>query len=69
MVNINQSLIFIEAPRKFTIVKLSIRKLGCSSVLILLSFIIISIDERPSLRIESFAIINLRGVSTKLYFD
>ena len=27
---------------------------------------IISTDEDPSLRIESFAIINLRGVSTKL---
>ena len=31
--------------------------------------IIISTDEDPSLQIESFAIINLRGVSTKLYFD
>ena len=31
--------------------------------------IIISTDEDPSLRIESFAIINLRGVSTKLYFN
>ena len=27
---------------------------------------IISTDEDPSLRIETFAIINLRGVSTKL---
>ena len=27
---------------------------------------IISTDDDPSLRIESFAIINLRGVSTKL---
>ena len=27
---------------------------------------IISTDEDPSLRIESFAVINLRGVSTKL---
>ena len=26
-------------------------------------------DEDPSLRIESFAIINFRGVSTKLYFN
>ena len=26
-------------------------------------------DEDPSLQIESFAIINLRGVSTKLYFN
>ena len=30
--------------------------------------IIISTDEDPSLRIESSAIINLCGVSTKLYF-
>ena len=29
---------------------------------------VVSADEDPSLRIESFAIINLRGVSTKLYF-
>ena len=28
----------------------------------------ISTDEDPSLRVESFAIINLRGVSTKLFF-
>ena len=27
-----------------------------------------STDEDPSLRIESFAMINLRGVSTKLYY-
>ena len=26
-------------------------------------------DEGPSLRIESFAMINLRGVSTKSYFN
>ena len=51
---------FLETPRKFSIAKLSIRKLGFSSV---------STDEDPSLRIESFAIINLRGVSTKLYFN
>ena len=31
--------------------------------------IINSTDENPSLRIESFAKINLRGVSTKLYFN
>ena len=47
--------------------KLSIRKLASSSVLII--SIIISTDEDPSLRIESSAIINLRGVSTKLYFN
>ena len=67
MVNIKLKYNFVETLRKFTILKLSIRKLGCSSVLILLSFIIISTDEHPGLRTESFAMINLRGVSTKLY--
>ena len=55
----------METPRKFIIAELSIRKLGSSSVLIILA-IIISTDEDPSLRIESSAIINLRGVFTKL---
>ena len=62
---------FVETPRKFIIAELSIRKLGSSSVLIILSTVliivsIISTDEDPSLGIESSAIINLRGVSTKL---
>ena len=67
---------FVETPRKFIIAELSIRKLGSSSVLIILLLVIISInninniiistDEDPSLRIESSAMINLRGVSTKL---
>ena len=35
-------------------------------ILLLINSIIISTDEDPSLRIESSAIINLRGVSTKL---
>ena len=52
----------METPRKFIVAKLSIRKLGSSSG------IIISTDEDPSLRIESFAMITLRGVSTKSYF-
>ena len=60
----------METPRKFIIAELSIRKLGSSSVLIILLLAliinIISTDEDPSLRIESSAIINLRGVSTKL---
>ena len=64
----------METPRKFIIAELSIRKLGSSSVLIIRLFEgrvnsnsrIISTDEDPSLRIESSAIINLRGVSTKL---
>ena len=50
---------FVETPRKFIIAELSIRKLEFSSVLIIP-------DEDPSLRIESSAITNLRGVSTKL---
>ena len=49
----------METPRKFITAKLSIRKHGSSSVLIILST-----DEDPGLRIESFAVINLRGVST-----
>ena len=53
MVNTIYLLSFVETPRKFIIAELSIRN-------------IISTDEDPSLRIESSAIINLRGVSTKL---
>ena len=60
MVNTIYLLSFVETPRKFIIAELSIRKLGSSAVLI------INTDEDPSLRIESSAIINLRGVSTKL---
>ena len=60
MVNTIYLFSFVETPRQFIIAELSIRKLGSSSVLILLT------DVDPSLRIESSAIINLRGVSTKL---
>ena len=71
MVNTIYLLSFVETPRKFIIAELSIRKLGSSSVLMKISTdedpsCIISTDEDPSLRIESSAIINLRGVSTKL---
>ena len=52
--------LFVETPRKFITAKLSIRKPGSSSVLIICA----STDEDPGLRIESFAVINLRGVST-----
>jgi hypothetical protein len=55
----------VETPRKFITAKLSIRKPGSSSVLIICT------DEDPGLRIESFAVINLRGVSTNktiIYF-
>ena len=47
---------FVKTTRKFIIVKFLIRKLGSSLVLIMLIMI----------RIQSFAIIKLRGVSTKL---
>ena len=56
---------FVDTPRNFIIAKLSIRKPGSSLVLIK-SIDFISTDEDPGLRIESFAIIKLRGVSTKL---
>ena len=56
----------METPRKFIIAELSIHKLGSSSVLVIQIISIISTYEDPSLRIESSAIINLRGVSTKL---
>ena len=56
MVNTIYLLSFVETPRKFIIAELSIR--------IFIS--IISNEEDRSLRIESSAIINLRGVSTKL---
>ena len=54
--------LFVETPRKFITAKLSIRKCGSSSALIICH--IISTDEDPGLRIESFAVINLRSVST-----
>ena len=66
MVNIKLKYNFVETPRKFTIAKLSVRKLGSSSELRIV-LIIISTNVDPSLWIESFAISNLRGVSTKLY--
>ena len=62
MVNIIYLFSFVETQRKFMIARHSIRKLGSSSVLIIL---IITTDEDPSLRIENLAIINLRGVSAK----
>jgi hypothetical protein len=53
--------LFVETPHKFITAKLSIRKPGSSSVLT---------DEDPGLRIENFAVINLRGVSTnKNYYN
>ena len=49
---------FVVTPRNFIIAKLSIRKHGSSLVLII----------SPGLRIESFAIIKLRGVTTKFKY-
>ena len=46
---------FLQTPRKFMVAKLF--------------SIMISSDEDPSLWIESLAIVNLRGISTKLYYD
>ena len=63
MVNIKLKYNFVETPCKFIIAKLSIQ---CSD---LHQCIIISIEEDPSLQVESFAIINLRRVSTKLFFN
>ena len=59
MVNTIYLLSFVKTPRKFIIAELSIRKRGSSSYYY-------STVEDPSLRIESSATINLRGVSTKL---
>lgn len=55
---------FVETPRKVALAKLSIRKVGSSLVLIILfKIFIIDTDEHPSLRVEGFAILNLRGVN------
>ena len=51
---------FVVTPRNFIIAKLSIRKPESSS-----DIINFSTDEDPGLRIESFAMIKLRGVTTK----
>ena len=69
LVNTIYLLSFVETPRKFIIAELSIRKLGSSSVLrarIFISGYYYSTDEDPSLRIESSAIRNLRGVPQSL---
>ena len=56
---------FVETPRKFVVAELLIRKLGSSLVLIILKNDEDD-DEDPSSRIESSAMVDLRGVSTKL---
>jgi hypothetical protein len=62
----------VETPRKFITPKLSIRKPGSSSVMLIICFILLALmkaHEDQGLRIESFAVINLRGVSTnKKYY-
>ena len=55
MVNTIYLLSFVDTPRKFIIAELSIRKLGSSSVLIILAL----------MKIRAYGS-NLRGVSTKL---
>ena len=53
---------FVETPPKFIMAELSIRKLRSLSMLI-----ITSTDEDPSLRFESSAIVNLRGMFRQNY--
>ena len=65
MVNTIYLLSFVETPRKFIIAELS-RHFMYKKGRVNSNSRIISTDEDPSLRIESSAIINLRGVSTKL---
>jgi hypothetical protein len=55
----------VETPRKFITAKLSIRKPGSSSVLIICDlFNSHALFIYKSVVIKSFAVINLRGVST-----
>jgi hypothetical protein len=49
-------ILFVETPRKFIT--------WCYYIITWCYYNIISTDEDPGLRIESFAVINLRGVST-----
>ena len=60
MVNTVYLFSFVEAPR-INLLLQSFRSVSSDRLRI-----IISTDEDPSLRIESSAIINLRGASTKL---
>ena len=62
MVNTIYLFIFVETPRKFIIAELSICKLGSLSVLIILALMKIRAYGSKA----SSAIINLRGVSTKI---
>ena len=55
MVNTLYFFSFVVTPRKFIIAKLSIRKLGSSSVFYN-NISIISTDEDPSFRVESKAL-------------
>ena len=56
----------METPHKFVTAKLSIRKLRSSSGLLVHCKMIARTDEDQSLWIESFAIMNLHGVFTRL---
>ena len=60
--------LFVETPRKFITAKLSIRKPGSSSVLIIFLNILLALMKIRVVRIESFAVINFDVVfpQTKL---
>ena len=59
-------LYFVVAPRNFIIAKLSIRKPGSSSVLIISLYIIILLLLLALMKIRAYgSIIKLRGVTTK----
>ena len=62
MVNIIYLFSFVKTPHKFIIAESSSVRIFVSAD----NFSIITTDEDPNLRIESSAIIHLRGVSTKL---
>ena len=62
----SSSVLIMKNQSNNKVLMIKIRKLGSSSVLLVLIIRIFSTDEDSSLRIESSAIINLRGVSTKL---
>ena len=59
----------METPRKFITAKLSIRKPADLHIKTIMTISTDLTDEDPGLQIESFAVINLRGVSTnKKYY-
>ena len=67
MVNIKFKYNFVETPRKFIIAKLSIRKLGSSSGIIIMAVLLALMKIRAYGTDRKLCNNNLRGVSTKLY--